>query len=496
MIENRILFNQTKTTMSVPTLKLNGFFVLLLALFFASCEKNDLVNSDDINIDDTVIYEYNSSDPEHPQRPNCFNFVYPISVAFPDGSSESVDSGEELKATLRTWRMENPNATERPSFVYPLDVEFSDGETSTVENAQELADLRDDCDHPNGPNWYRNRRCFDLVFPVTLAFPDGSTAEAGSPMEMRQLLIDWRTNNPDASERPSFVFPLSVEFPNGDIVEAEDADALAELRDFCDHPSGPNWHRHRRCFQLVYPVTIEFPNGNTAQANNARQLKLILRAWRLTHPNATEHPSLVFPIQVELPNGNIMDIETPAQLRELREACERPCRPWDQYISHCFTLVYPITVVFPDSETAEADSPESLRQLIADWRMENPDSEERPTFEFPIQVELPNGNIVNVANAQMLAQLRQGCHSHCRPRPHHCFRFVYPLSIAFPGGDTVEVGNASEMKQAIRTWHQNNPDADERPSLVFPFDVELENGETATVENEEQFQSLVESCHP
>ena len=96
----------------------------------------------------------------------------------------------------------------------------------------------------------------------------------------------------------------------------------------------------------------------------------------------------------------------------------------------------------------------------------------------------------------MLAQLRQGCHSHCRPRPHHCFSFVYPLSIAFPGGDTVEVGSAQEMRQAIRSWHQDNPDTDERPSLVYPFDVELENGDIATVENEEQFQSLVESCHP
>ena len=482
--------------MSNRILKLNGIFLVFLTLFFASCEKEDVVHSNDLDQDDTVVLALHSSDPEHPHPSRCFQFVYPLSVAFPDGSSATVNSGQELKEALRTWRMDNPDSEERPSFEYPLEVEFSNGETAFVENAQELADLRDDCDHPNGPNWYRNRRCFDLVFPVTLAFPDGTTAEASGPLQLRALLVEWRANNPDSEERPSFVFPVSVEFPNGDIEEAENAEELADLRDFCDHPSGPNWHRHRRCFKLVYPVTIAFPNGNTVQANSAQQLKQILRLWRLTHPNATEYPNLVLPVQAELPNGEVVDVETPMQLRLLREACDRPCRPWEQSVDHCFTLVYPVTVVFPDGTTAEADGPEALRQLIADWRMANPDSEDRPSFQFPVEVELPNGNVISVENAQMLAQLRANCHTHCRPRPHHCFRFVYPLSIAFPDGNTVEVGGPLQMRQAIRAWHQNNPDAEDRPELVFPIQVELEDGEIATVENADQFQSLLDSCHP
>ena len=476
-------------------LKFNSIFVLFIGLVMSSCQKEDPVTGDSMTDDNLEVIS--RDDPDSPHRPGCFEIVYPVSIAFPDGSTADAANGQELRQIMREWREANPTSSTRPSFVYPITVIFESETEIEVQSTEELRALRDDCEHPIGINWYRARRCFNLVYPLSVSFPDGSSAEAGTPVELRQLLGEWRMENPDAEGRPAFVFPISVEFNDGDIVEVEDAESLQELRDNCDHPSGPFWHRHRWCIELVYPITIQFPSGATATVIGPRQLYRILRIWRFTHPNAEEGPSLVYPIQATLPNGNVVEIEGPAGLRAILEACERPCGPFDHPSFRCYDLVFPVTLVFPDGSTAEAVDGEALRNLIIDWRVENPDATERPSFAFPIEVELPNGNTVTVEDAEMLYELREACQRPCRPLIGRCFRFIYPLTVSLPNGETVDANNAQQLKTIIRTWRQNNPDSEERPSLVYPFQVELqEDDSVVTVENAEQFHMLIESCHP
>ena len=45
----------------------------------------------------------------------------------------------------------------------------------------------------------------------------------------------------------------------------------------------------------------------------------------------------------------------------------------------------------------------------------------------------------------------------------------------------------------IRVWKQANPDVEERPSLTFPFNVELKDGTIQTINSQEEFQALRES---
>jgi hypothetical protein len=474
-------------------LKLNGVLFLLVALLITACEKDTVI---DTNNPDESVLNFRDDDPDSPHRPNCFDIVFPVTIAFPDGSNADVSDAQALKMLMQDWRANNPNATERPSFVYPIEVEYSDGSMVTVESSEDLRNLRSDCDHPVGPNWFRGRRCFNLVYPVTLVFPDGSTTSINSGIELKQTLRNWRMENPDATEFPGLEFPVDVEFPNGDIMTAEDAETLHELRDNCDHPSGPNWYRHRWCIDLVFPVSVEFPNGNVVEVDGPRQLRIILRAWRLTHPNATDHPNLVYPLQAELPNGNIVDVNGPMGLRALLEACDRPCGPFDHPSFRCYDLVFPVTVVFPNDSTAVAEDGEGLRQMIIEWRMENPDADSRPSFEFPVEVELPNGEIRTVQNENQLRHLREACRRPCFPRLNRCFDIVFPVSLEYPNGEVVEIQNGLQLRIAIRNWRQNHPNATERPHLVYPFEVELDDETVVSVETPEQFQMIIEACHP
>jgi hypothetical protein len=51
------------------------------------------------------------------------------------------------------------------------------------------------------------------------------------------------------------------------------------------------------------------------------------------------------------------------------------------------------------------------------------------------------------------------------------------------------------LRQLIRTWKTNNPDATERPQIVFPLTVKIdEDGSLVTVNNREELRRLKEGC--
>jgi hypothetical protein len=76
---------------------------------------------------------------------NCFSVVYPLTFAFEDGSTVSVESREELREAYQTFTEENPEATERPSVVYPITVTTEDGESIEVADEEALDALKESC---------------------------------------------------------------------------------------------------------------------------------------------------------------------------------------------------------------------------------------------------------------------------------------------------------------------------------------------------------------
>ena len=67
--------------------------------------------------------------------------------------------------------------------------------------------------------------------------------------------------------------------------------------------------------------------------------------------------------------------------------------------------------------------------------------------------------------------------------------------IQFPGGETISYANEEDLWTGIEAWYDANPESEEDPLPVYPFDVTLEDGTTQTVSNEMEEEMLWETCY-
>lgn len=73
-----------------------------------------------------------------------------------------------------------------------------------------------------------------------------------------------------------------------------------------------------------------------------------------------------------------------------------------------------------------------------------------------------------------------------------CFDFVFPVSLTMPDASTITLESDDDWSQ-VREWYQANPDAEDRPVFVFPFEVTF-GDETLTISNEEDLESAKSNC--
>lgn len=222
-------------------------FSFLLALgaitLFTSCEKEDL------NVTEDVEFYVNSSVFDLEERGNCgrfgcYEFVFPLSIQFPDSSTVEVEDYYNLRTTIRDWKEANPNTEERPVLAFPLEVMDNEGLIISVASRAELARLRIEC----RKEFFQKRRdrrgkhlggvCFKPVFPLSVSFPDGNTFSADSPRALKQEVRSWRQDNRGSEERPSIVFPIQVEYEDGTIVDVASREEFKALRDTCSEDEG------------------------------------------------------------------------------------------------------------------------------------------------------------------------------------------------------------------------------------------------------------------
>lgn len=217
--------------------KFFGIFVFaagLMLLTLNACQKNQ------VSPLDVDYYTENAMDSIHDGagcgRAGCLEFVYPVTIEFPDESSIEVNSVEEMKEAIKSWREDNPDAEERPKLAFPVQVLDALGNVITVEDGEELAKLNRACHilkrhHKRGE---MGKPCFKLVFPLSISFPDGTTAEAADHKALHDLVKEWRKANPDVEGRPSLVFPLSVEFEDGTQQTVNSKEDLQALKETCN----------------------------------------------------------------------------------------------------------------------------------------------------------------------------------------------------------------------------------------------------------------------
>jgi hypothetical protein len=76
----------------------------------------------------------------------------------------------------------------------------------------------------------------------------------------------------------------------------------------------------------------------------------------------------------------------------------------------CFELVYPVTFIMPNKSTitVNSDDNEGWAELKA-WYEDNPDSKERPSLQYPVQISHEGDRIVTINNDDEMARAKKDC---------------------------------------------------------------------------------------
>ena len=205
--------------------------ILAIMLVAVSCQKDAL--------DIESKKELRDSDGKKFDKSPCLQLIYPVTIIFPDGSSQEVDDGKEWREALAQWKEDHPDSDVKRALQYPVDIKFKDGETYTVKSEEQMARFKKSC-KDDRPTDRDKQPCFKVVFPVSIEFPDGSTVEVTDQKQWHLAIKEWKENHPDSDTRPSLQYPVDIEFRGGKIVTLESGEAMARAKRRCksDRPVG------------------------------------------------------------------------------------------------------------------------------------------------------------------------------------------------------------------------------------------------------------------
>ena len=321
-------------------LKFNYLFVVLGLFIFTACQEEeplDIAESEEAVIDLRDDGSFDVVDGEETSRLDwmkrlrgrrpgfgrlnqCFDLVFPVTLEFPDGTTAEVSDSDDLKTTIREWKQNNESGIGgRPQLAFPFEVELADGDIFTVTERADLKEIAGDC-YEGRPHYKgRFKRCYNLVYPVEVSYPDGSTAEAADRAALHELLKTWREENPDAEERPTLVYPLDIELTDGTVVTVGSREEIKTAVVACGRKRPHIWRN--KCFDLVFPITVELEDEELVEAADLEALLAIYKEWLESYPRG-DHPEIVFPYDVTLDSdGSTLTINSLADLEELQDTC-------------------------------------------------------------------------------------------------------------------------------------------------------------------------------
>ena len=74
-----------------------------------------------------------------------------------------------------------------------------------------------------------------------------------------------------------------------------------------------------------------------------------------------------------------------------------------------------------------------------------------------------------------------------------CFELLLPVTFVMPDGSSITVEDENGY-MAVRAWYRNNSDSKEKPALQYPVNIIYRDGDTKTINNDEEMASAKEDC--
>lgn len=154
-----------------------------------------------------------------------------------------------------------------------------------------------------------------------------------------------------------------------------------------------------RCFEITLPHTLIMPDGSTIEIEKEGDKRLV-DEWYKENPNEKERPKHEFPLSVVIVNDEDVKEEITLENEEELKELVKECVKEDNERGDCFKVVMPFSMELPDGSVITIEQEEDRKQ-IEEWYVNNPDSKERASFVFPIEIELFE-NKENVEDSKVL----------------------------------------------------------------------------------------------
>ena len=319
----------------ISIMKISLISLLSLLMVFSACEFNEEDAVRDLITDEEVLED----DLAHSFDEDCFDFIYPISFTYPDGTVISGNE-DELDAAFEDYARNNPDVDVEPTLVLPVKVFYLDRddliEITSEEGFERLLssceDRDDDGDRDEGDrgddddrdDTDRDNSCFEFVYPISFTMPDGTTI-SGTARELTAQIADWYENNPRSDREPEHVFPVSIVWIQSDeefVVEnLETLEAAYERCENLDEDDDGGRDEMEDCVEFVYPLSVEMPDG-TILSGNQETLRSNIAEWLEAHPDARQTWSLVFPLDIIIPTRDaVITVQSEAELDRYNSLC-------------------------------------------------------------------------------------------------------------------------------------------------------------------------------
>lgn len=78
-------------------------------------------------------------------------------------------------------------------------------------------------------------------------------------------------------------------------------------------------------------------------------------------------------------------------------------------------------------------------------------------------------------------------------RRRSCFKINFPFSLTMPDDSVITLESRAD-RVLVRQWYQANPGTNERPQLVFPIEIEYQDGTTVEINSQEELITAREEC--
>ena len=160
-----------------------------------------------------------------------------------------------------------------------------------------------------------------------------------------------------------------------------------------------------KCFELVLPATFVMPDGSSITVEDENSY-MAVRDWYANNSDSKEKPTFQYPVNIIYRDGDTQTINNDEEMGNTKA----DCRKWDDDKKDwgCFRLVYPITFIMQDGSAISMIDKEDWMELKS-WYEENPDKEERPLLEYPVEINYRDGSTKTINNDEEMANAKEDC---------------------------------------------------------------------------------------